>query len=219
MNQGARPHPAQVPVLTEVIELLGPTPVGDDGMHRAPRAPAPAPGEAGSVPIVTGGLGSGQARPIWTPMSTVVLHNLDTAPMPPAAMAELPVLEDAVAYEPELAFEPALASAAVLEPAPAPTPEPEPQPLPEPEPEPQASAPLVPDPLPFTEAQVAQRVMGDVQKQIDSMLDFRLREALAPILARHSDALVRDLREELNRTMRDVVARSVSQEMAKLRQR
>lgn len=71
----------------------------------------------------------------------------------------------------------------------------------------------------ITEAQIAQRVLNDVQKQIDGLLDFRLREAIGPILARHSEALVRDLREELGRTMRDVVARSVAQEVAKLRQR
>jgi hypothetical protein len=73
--------------------------------------------------------------------------------------------------------------------------------------------------LEVTEAQLAQRVLGVVQKQIDGMIDFRLKEALAPILARHSEALVRDLREELSRTMADVVARAVAQEMAKLRHR
>ena len=70
-----------------------------------------------------------------------------------------------------------------------------------------------------SEVEIAQRVLSDVQKQIDGLLDFRLRESLGPILARHSEALVRDLREELGRTMRDVVARSVAQEMAKLRRR
>jgi predicted component of type VI protein secretion system len=90
---------------------------------------------------------------------------------------------------------------------------------------PLAAAPMPPVPASvparadITEAQIAQRVLNDVQKQIDGLLDFRLREALGPILARHSEALVRDLREELGRTMRDVVARSVAQEMAKLRQR
>lgn len=83
--------------------------------------------------------------------------------------------------------------------------------------------PAVPEPLPepaaVSEAQIAQRVLNDVQKQIDGLLDFRLREALGPILARHTEALVRDLREELGRTMRDVVSRSVAQEMAKRRQR
>lgn len=82
-------------------------------------------------------------------------------------------------------------------------------------------ADLSPEALPAlpTEAQIAQRVLGDVQKQIDGMLDFRLKEAIAPLLARHSEALVRDLRDELSRTMRDVVTRSVAQELAKLRHR
>ncbi len=69
------------------------------------------------------------------------------------------------------------------------------------------------------EAQLAQRVLSGLQKQVDSLVDFRLKEALAPVLARHADALVRELREELSQTMRDVVSRAVSQEMAKLRQR
>jgi hypothetical protein len=79
-------------------------------------------------------------------------------------------------------------------------------------------APIAPIDMP-SEAQIAQRVLGDVQKQIDGMLDFRLKEAIGPLLARHSEALVRDLRDELSRTMRDVVTRSVAQEMAKLRHR
>lgn len=75
------------------------------------------------------------------------------------------------------------------------------------------------DPLPVLEGQLTQRVLNDVQRQIDSMLEFRLREAMAPVLARHSEAIVRELKEELARTMRDVVARSVAQEVAKQRQR
>lgn len=71
----------------------------------------------------------------------------------------------------------------------------------------------------INEAQLAQRVLSDVQRQLDGMLDYRLREAIGPILAKHADVLVRELHEELSRTMRDVVARSVSQELAKLRQR
>ena len=75
------------------------------------------------------------------------------------------------------------------------------------------------DNQPVPESQLAQRVLNDVQRQIDSMLEFRLREAMAPVLARHSEAIVRELKDELARTMRDVVARSVAQEVAKLRQR
>ncbi len=83
---------------------------------------------------------------------------------------------------------------------------------------PPVAVPIAPIDMP-SEAQIAQRVLGDVQKQIDGMLDFRLKEAIGPLLARHSEALVRDLRDELSRTMRDVVTRSVAQEMAKLRHR
>ncbi|NBD21868.1 hypothetical protein GTZ97_14495 [Aquabacterium fontiphilum] len=92
-------------------------------------------------------------------------------------------------------------------------------------PTPELTAPLVPPVPPTTtpavpsEAQITQRVMQDVQRQVDGMLEFRLREAMAPVLARHTDALVQELRQELSRTLRDVVARAVAQEMARLRQR
>jgi hypothetical protein len=208
MNQTGRPNPAQVPTLTEVIELLNLTPVGEEGMHHAPCSPAPAPGSAGSAPIVTSGLSSSQAPSHWTPMSTVVLSSLGSAPVPPmVSMADLPVLE-AVVYEPALGPEP-VASTVLPVAAPMLAPVASAQGA-------ETTRPSLPD---VTESQLAQRVLADVQKQIDGMLDFRLREAMAPILARHSDALVRDLREELKRTMQDVVTRSVAQEMAKLRQR
>ena len=74
-------------------------------------------------------------------------------------------------------------------------------------------------PADLSHDQVVHRVMVDVQRRIDSMLEFRLREALAPILARHTDAMIREMRDELSDTMRDVVTRSVTQELAKLRQR
>ncbi len=70
-----------------------------------------------------------------------------------------------------------------------------------------------------SEQQIAQKVLQDVQRQIDGMLDFRLREAMAPVLARHADSLGQELRAELSRTLGDVVHRAVSQELAKLRQR
>lgn len=193
MNQFARPHPGQLPTLTEVIELVPPTPVGDAGMKSTPRPAPPLPGSPGAAPIVTGGLASSQAPSNWTPMTTVVVPTLHEEAMPPMSSAltmDLPVLEAVV---PELLSVPA--------------------PLPVPAAPP---APVLPD---ITEAQLAQRVLGVVQKQIDGMIDFRLKEAIAPILARHSEALVRDLREELSRTMADVVTRAVAQEMAKLRQR
>ena len=65
----------------------------------------------------------------------------------------------------------------------------------------------------MTEAQLAQRVLAELQKQVDLMLEVRLREALAPILARVGDALVRDARKELTTALRDVVARAVAREL------
>lgn len=80
-------------------------------------------------------------------------------------------------------------------------------------------AAMVPTQPLFDEAQIAQRVLADVQRQIDGMLEYRLREALVPILARVSETLVRDLRQELAKTMSDVVTRSVAQEVARQRPR
>ena len=201
MNQFAdRPNPAVVPTLTEVIDLLSLRPVADAGMVNAPRAAPPAAGSPEGAPIVTSGLASSQSPSNWTPMTTVVVPTLSEVALPPAAV-DLPVLKTVVSPVAMVSM---------------PT-QPQPQPF-----TPAAAAPVsapqvgMPD---ISEAQLAQRVLSVVQKQIDGMIEFRLKEAMAPILARHTDALVRELREELTRTMSDVVARSVAQEMAKLRQR
>ena len=76
------------------------------------------------------------------------------------------------------------------------------------------AAPLVPA-ASINEAQLTQRVLVDLQRQIDLMLEVRLREALAPVLARAADALIRDARKELTVALRDAVARSVAQELAR----
>lgn len=66
-----------------------------------------------------------------------------------------------------------------------------------------------------TEAELAQRVMADLQKQVDLMLEVRLREALAPILTRAGDAIVRDARKELTTALREVVAAAVARELGR----
>jgi hypothetical protein len=65
------------------------------------------------------------------------------------------------------------------------------------------------------EVQLTQRVLADLQRQVELMLEVRLREALAPILARATDALVRDARKELTAAMRDIVARSIARELGR----
>jgi len=73
-------------------------------------------------------------------------------------------------------------------------------------------------PLP-DEAQLTQNILADLQRQIDLMLEYRLREAIGPALARASDALIREVRSDLASAMRELVARAVAQELARHRGR
>lgn len=72
---------------------------------------------------------------------------------------------------------------------------------------------------PLNEARIVSQVMLDLQRRIDLMLEYRLREALAPALARAADQLIQEARAELAETLRDVVARAVAQEVARHRPR
>jgi hypothetical protein len=82
-----------------------------------------------------------------------------------------------------------------------------------------APAPLAaPVPLPAPN-ELTEQVLVQVQRQLDLMIEYRLREALTPLLARATDNLVRDARNELASTLRDVVARAVANELARLRNR
>jgi hypothetical protein len=69
------------------------------------------------------------------------------------------------------------------------------------------------------EEQLVQRVLLELQRHVDLMLEFRLREALAPVLARATQTIVDEARGELSATLRDVVGRAVAQEVARQRQR
>jgi hypothetical protein len=72
---------------------------------------------------------------------------------------------------------------------------------------------------PMSDEQLIQRVLVDVQHQVDLMLEYRLREVLTAILTRAADGVVRDARAELASTLRDVVARAVAQELSRHRDR
>ena len=71
----------------------------------------------------------------------------------------------------------------------------------------------------FDEEALVQRVLADVQRQIDLMLEVKLREVLAPALTRATDALMREARTELASTLRDIVSRAVTQEITRHRGR
>jgi hypothetical protein len=73
--------------------------------------------------------------------------------------------------------------------------------------------------LRLAEEQMIQGVLVEVQRQVELMLDYRLREVLTPLLNRATDSIVRDARTELASTLRDVVARAVAHELARHRTR
>ena len=52
--------------------------------------------------------------------------------------------------------------------------------------------------------------MQELQPRVDWMLEARLREVLAPALARAADMLIRDAGQELSGTLRDVVREAVA---------
>jgi hypothetical protein len=76
----------------------------------------------------------------------------------------------------------------------------------------------VPSPA-ASEEELVQRVLADVQRQIDLMLEVKLREVLTPALTRATDALMREARTELASALRDIVSRAVIQEITRHRGR
>jgi hypothetical protein len=83
----------------------------------------------------------------------------------------------------------------------------------------EAAAAADPGGTPVDEARIVEAVLIGLQQRVDLMLEYRLREALAPLLARATDAILHDTRVELAHTLRDVVARAVGQELTRRRLR
>ncbi len=73
--------------------------------------------------------------------------------------------------------------------------------------------------LPIDEDELTQRVLLDVQRQIDRMFEFRVRESVGPAFARLMESFIEQTRDELAVTLRDVVRRAVAQELARHRSR
>lgn len=70
-----------------------------------------------------------------------------------------------------------------------------------------------------SEDELTATILAGLQRQVDAVLEFRVRELLTPILNRATDAVVREAKSELARSLRDVVARSVAEEMRRQRLR
>jgi hypothetical protein len=69
--------------------------------------------------------------------------------------------------------------------------------------------------LPAQPAWLVQQVLNGVQQQLDWMLEARLREAMAPALARAVQAVIDESREPLAAALRELVERAVAQEISR----
>lgn len=211
MSQPPRPAPSHVPTLTEVIEIPEALPTPAHPVTSAVEALTSEPVSTWMAPAVVDSVQPAQTVDIPAPPAPVAAPAPVPLAMPPAMPPAMPAATALVASPtaPVSVPEPLPIPASLLKPALAPLP-----PLSSPTPVPPARTASVVD-----EAAMAQRVLSEVQRQIDGMLEYRLREALTPILARTSESLVRELRQELSKTMRDVVSRAVAQEVARQRSR
>ena len=181
------------------------------------------------------GTGPGRNPPSGIPTLTEVVPWPEQAPIAPApshpsalapSMAAAPAAAPTVAAAPvaaaPVAAVPTAATPVVVPPVAGPTTAPAVAAAPIPAPTAAVAAPAMPataPSAPINEAQLVQRILVDLQRQIDLMLEVRLREALAPELALATDALIRDARKELTTALRDVVARSVAQELVRRQDR
>ena len=64
-------------------------------------------------------------------------------------------------------------------------------------------------------AHLVDEVLAELAPRIDLLLESRLREALAPALARAADVLIRDARQPLNQTLRELVEEAVARAMTR----
>jgi len=146
-----------------------------------------------------------QQPPHRLPVLTEVVPSARSAPPPVAEVVEAAPPPRAPVAPP--AAQPASPAFAATAPA-ALTP-PTPQPAP-----PVARAAAA---APLNEDVIVQRVLADVQRQLDLVFEYKLRELLAPTLARIADSLIRDTRNELATTLREIVTRAVAQELQRTR--
>jgi hypothetical protein len=60
---------------------------------------------------------------------------------------------------------------------------------------------------------VVQDVLKALQQHMDGVIEFRLREALTPILTRATDTLIRETRQAWTLALHDLVKRAVEQNL------
>lgn len=192
-----------VPTLTEVVEeLSSPVPLDEPEslmsqppvLHDPPIVdPMPA------APVVH----HPEPRPLIEPTTVRVAPQAQTARAPtPAEMRPVAPAADYAPAVPEASFAPPPAFVPAASPAGAEHGAVE-----------RSSGPA----SPVDEEALTERILVSLQRQIELMLEYRVRESLAPVLTRAADGLIQDARVELASSLRDVVSRAVAQEVARLR--
>ncbi|WP_025917252.1 hypothetical protein [Herminiimonas sp. CN] len=66
------------------------------------------------------------------------------------------------------------------------------------------------------EQQISERILRQLQTRIDFVLEHRIRDGLAEALQLAVEGMTTDIRRGLHQTLEDVIARAVSQEIARL---
>jgi hypothetical protein len=66
-----------------------------------------------------------------------------------------------------------------------------------------------------SEEQLTQRVLLDLQKHVEQVLEQRVRETVEPALVRLADAMVNDTRDQLAAVLHELIANAVAQELAR----
>ncbi len=60
---------------------------------------------------------------------------------------------------------------------------------------------------------LTENVLRSIQKEVDAVLDQRLKDALVPILARCAESMMQALREDLASTLHEIVSSAVAGEL------
>ncbi|HJU70526.1 MAG TPA: hypothetical protein VJ603_01635 [Paucimonas sp.] len=65
--------------------------------------------------------------------------------------------------------------------------------------------------------EISERVLQQILGRVDFALEQRVRDSLADVLQTAIEGLTKEIRQGLQQTMEEVIARAVSQELARLR--
>jgi hypothetical protein len=81
----------------------------------------------------------------------------------------------------------------------------------------EASADVAPsDDWKMLELKLNERVLRQILRRVDFVIEHRVKESLAEVLQATTDALIKDIRRGLHVTLEDIIKRAVAQEIARV---